>query len=228
MIRVNIMNIKLCMLLGLFGVTVVVSAAPTVSNVHASQRDGSCLVDLYYDLSGVLEGATVSVELSSDAGENYSTLIGNLVGDVGDGLGNGIRRHIVWDSGVELVEIFSSVMRFRVTADEYIQPTVSTFFLTVLPIPDVPEGEPEVHIIPFGLVVEGDVYSETYRWFHNGRTVIGANGFYLTLRNVTRSDAGTYVFEVTVNGVTYSDSVELNVLYEEDPVEAGGEEPSKP
>lgn len=77
-------------------------AAPTVSNITASQRtDGSCLVDVYYNLSGGSSPMTVSVVFSNDNGATWSIqpAADKLTGDVGSGITNGSNKHIVWDAG---------------------------------------------------------------------------------------------------------------------------------
>jgi len=79
-------------------------AAPTVSNVRASQRgDGSGLVDVYYDLSGADGPTTVSVVFSADNGATWGVTPGAsfLSGDVGAGMSNGTDRRVVWNAGAD-------------------------------------------------------------------------------------------------------------------------------
>jgi hypothetical protein len=218
------MTIRAVILLGLLGSTAVF-ASPVVSNVRASQRDGSNLVDLYYDLSDVIEGATVSVELSSDGGSNYLPLTNNITGDYGEKIGNGSRKHIIWNAGVALPESFFEAMRFRVTADEYIAPSVS---LRIMPGDySVDEGVPSV--IFGGLVhVEGDFTSVSYQWFHDGYKMSGCTDYWIEIFNVSRSDDGVYSVKVIVDGVVYSDSARLTVYYEDEPIDGGDGPPLIP
>ena len=59
--------------------------AITVSNVRASQRiDGSGKVDVYYDLSGAIETANVSLVFSPNNGGSFDVpTTGRVSGDVG-------------------------------------------------------------------------------------------------------------------------------------------------
>ena len=71
-------------------------AAPVVSNVHASQRAGTKLVDIYYDVSDSAGHAqTVQALISGDGGVTYRIPAVNLSGDVGSGVTPGSNRHIV-------------------------------------------------------------------------------------------------------------------------------------
>jgi formylglycine-generating enzyme required for sulfatase activity len=111
-------KMKRGIIFGLLGAAAGILAAPTISNVNASQRDGSNVVDLYYDLCGVIDGASVSVELSGNSGSTYSPLTNSITGDFGENIDNGSRKHIVWNAGINFPETFSDTMRFRVTASE--------------------------------------------------------------------------------------------------------------
>jgi formylglycine-generating enzyme required for sulfatase activity len=94
-------------------------AAPVVSNVRVSQRTGTNLVDVYYNLSGSgAGGATVSVELSDNSGTSYGLPISSLSGHVGSGIANGNNRYLVWNAGSDRPNSFSTTMRLRVTASE--------------------------------------------------------------------------------------------------------------
>ena len=65
--------VKILPFLALFcAVSITTSFAdPVVSNVRAQQRPGTGLVDIYYDLTGTVEAAEVTVEGSDDAGATF-------------------------------------------------------------------------------------------------------------------------------------------------------------
>lgn len=78
---------------------VAAQAAVTVSNLDVSQREGTKLVDLYYEVtSDATNSVTVSVAITNGAvGVNAPS----LSGDVGSGVATGSLKHIIWDSGVD-------------------------------------------------------------------------------------------------------------------------------
>ena len=89
--------------------------APTISNIHVSQREKSNLVDIYYDLRGAYQNATISLELSSDAGSSYTTCVDNLSGDVGDSVKNGVHKLVTWSIPVDMLNTYCETMRFKIT-----------------------------------------------------------------------------------------------------------------
>ncbi len=94
-------------------------AAPVVSNVRVSQRTGTNLVDVYYNLSGSGQyGASVSVELADNGGTFYRVPMSSLSGHAGNGVTNGTNRYLVWNAGTDRPNSFSATMRLRVTASE--------------------------------------------------------------------------------------------------------------
>lgn len=97
--------------------TPLVFAGPSVTNVTASQRDGTRLADISYDLehSEDLE-STITVEATTDE-VNWSAL-SSVSGDVGSSIGVGVGKAIVWEGGSEWpAELFPQV-KIRVTADD--------------------------------------------------------------------------------------------------------------
>ena len=90
---------------------------PEVSNVRASQRDNSKLVDIYYnatDADGDL--LKVRVEISDNDGIKYSVPAFSLTGDIGEGIAPGSNKHIVWDAGTDWDGEYSDKMRVKVFA----------------------------------------------------------------------------------------------------------------
>lgn len=131
-------------------------AAPSVTNVVASQRsDGTGIVDVYYTLSGAASPTIVSVTFSNDGGATWNVLPtpSRLSGDVGPGLTNGPNKHIVWDAARDKGAVYWPNARARVTASELGQTiTVS-----------LPGGVPlELVRIPAGSFLMGSVYDPPY------------------------------------------------------------------
>ena len=90
---------------------------PEISNVRASQRSGSKLVDIYYnaaDADGDL--LKVRVEISDNDGVKYSVPAFSLAGDIGEGVALGTNKHIVWDAGRDWDGEYSDKMRVKVFA----------------------------------------------------------------------------------------------------------------
>jgi len=93
------------------------AAPPVVSNVTASQRAGTKLVDITYSLSdadGDLQN--VQVEVSGDAGLTYTIPATALSGHVGPGVAPGTGRSIVWNAGVDWNGQYVPLGKIRVTA----------------------------------------------------------------------------------------------------------------
>jgi probable HAF family extracellular repeat protein len=89
----------------------------TVSHVLVSQRLGTTLVDLFYDLSGAGSGYSVAVAVSSDGGASFTVPATHFSGDgVTSPAAPGASRHIVWDAGADFPGQFSTKMRVKVAA----------------------------------------------------------------------------------------------------------------
>ena len=73
----------------------------TVTNVRGEQRQGSKLVDIYYDLNST-DGGTYTVEVVLE-GDTETVQAISLTGDIGKGVKPGQNRHVVWDAGVDWV-----------------------------------------------------------------------------------------------------------------------------
>lgn len=93
--------------------------APIVSNVSPSQRTGTKLMDITYDVSA--PGATtviVTLEVSDDGGATFLVPVIRVSGAVGMRVTPGAGRTLTWDAGVDWPRKFSSQMRFRIKADD--------------------------------------------------------------------------------------------------------------
>ncbi len=100
------------------------AVAPVVSNVRASQRPGTKLVDIYYDVTDP-DSATlaVSVAVSTNGGASYTLPATSFSGAVGAGIAPGNNKQVVWNAGADWNGKFSANVRFQVTADDAIAPT---------------------------------------------------------------------------------------------------------
>jgi formylglycine-generating enzyme required for sulfatase activity len=95
------------------------AAPPVVSNIRASQRPGTKLVDVYYDLAdadGDLQ--LIQVAVSADAGLTYGIPCTSLSGAVGSNVGLGTNRHLVWNAGADWNGNWVPQCRVRVTAHD--------------------------------------------------------------------------------------------------------------
>jgi hypothetical protein len=88
---------------GLFTCRIDVVAPLLISKVRASQRAGTNLVDVWYDLNGATAPVFVSVSISTNGGASYDLQPAHLTGDgVTAPVGSGTSRHVVWDAGTDL------------------------------------------------------------------------------------------------------------------------------
>jgi hypothetical protein len=92
------------------------AADPVVSNVRASQRAESKLVDIWYNVADDDgDRQTVSVAVTVD-GSPLAT--SSFSGHVGPNVTPGNNRHIVWDADADWSGQFSSAVRFTITAND--------------------------------------------------------------------------------------------------------------
>jgi formylglycine-generating enzyme required for sulfatase activity len=101
----------------LTALTVVRATLPVVSNVVATQRTGTKLVDISYDVADADGDALkIRVEVSDNAGTKYSVPAFSFTGDIGDNITPGSNKTIVWDAGVDWDGEYSDQMRVKVIA----------------------------------------------------------------------------------------------------------------
>lgn len=102
----------------LFPVASLGVAAPRVVNLDVSQRPGTGLVDVSYDLEGGGFGtAVIRLEVSSNGGASFSVPVTAVSGDVGEGILPGTGKALVWDAGVDWDGNLGTQMRLRVSAE---------------------------------------------------------------------------------------------------------------
>ena len=92
--------------------------APVVSNIRASQRAGSGVVDIYYDLASASNALTVSVAISTNSGVAFSVTPTSVSGDLSSGITPGTNKHIVWNASADLTALYFPNVKVRVTADD--------------------------------------------------------------------------------------------------------------
>jgi hypothetical protein len=93
-------------------------ADPVVSNIRASQRENTKLVDILYDVS-FSGGSNVSVtcEVSTNSGATYTVPAKSFSGTgYGAIVTTGSDRLITWNAGVDWNEKYSEQMKVRITA----------------------------------------------------------------------------------------------------------------
>lgn len=100
-----------------FGAYSVHATLPVVSNISATQRDSAKLVDITYDVADA-DGdlLKIRIEVSDNAGAQYSIPAFSLTGDIGDDVTPGTGKAIVWDAGVDWNGEYSDQMRVKVIA----------------------------------------------------------------------------------------------------------------
>ncbi len=93
------------------------AAPPEITNVKASQRPGTKLVDITYDAADADgDTLTIRIEVSNNDGARYSVPAFTLTGDIGAGIVPGTGKHIVWDAGTDWDGEYSDLMRVMVYA----------------------------------------------------------------------------------------------------------------
>lgn len=100
-------------------ITIAHAAPPVISNIRVSQRPGTKLVDVYYDLAdadGDLQ--LIQMAASSDGGLTYGLPCVTLSGHVGANVSPGTNRKITWNAGTDWNGNWVPQCRVRVTAHD--------------------------------------------------------------------------------------------------------------
>jgi len=102
---------------------------PVVSNVRATQRPGTKLVDIYYDVTGNTNSVIqVNVKVSTNGGLSYTLPAASFGGPgYGASVVPGMHRQIVWDAGADWSGRFSANVSFRVMAGDSSVPLVMAY-----------------------------------------------------------------------------------------------------
>ncbi len=90
----------------------------SVSQVTASQRPGTNLVDIAYQLTDWYGAyASISVLVSTNGGLTYNAAAASFSGDVGPGISPGTNLHLVWNVGADWPGASATYVCVKVIAD---------------------------------------------------------------------------------------------------------------
>ncbi len=183
------------------------AAPPVVSNIRASQRPGTKLVDVYYDLAdadGDLQ--LIQVAVSADAGLTYGIPCPSLSGAVGSNVGLGTNRHLVWNAGADWNGNWVPQCRVRVTAHDGTTPPAppGMAYIPAGPFQMGDNLDGEVTAMPVHIVqvdaffmdkteVTKELWQSVQTWANNNGYTIGGGAY-----------AGT---SHPVNSITWYDAV---------------------
>ena len=111
------MNRSILAVFALASLSAMANTPPEITNVRASQREGTKLVDIYYDAADADGDALkIRVEISDNDGAKYSVPALTFTGDIGEGIAPGKNKHIVWDAGTDWDGEYSDQMRVKIFA----------------------------------------------------------------------------------------------------------------
>jgi formylglycine-generating enzyme required for sulfatase activity len=94
------------------------TSEPVVTNLIGTQRQGTKLVDISYDLSSLTPTVKVTLEISSDGSLTYNVPVASATGAIGNAVTVGSGKTIVWNAGADWDGNFSNQMRFRLVTDD--------------------------------------------------------------------------------------------------------------
>ena len=115
----------------LVGSMAVSAQAPlSVTQGRASQRAGTKMVDVYYDVSGGLPPYSVSLQGSTDGGATWNLPVTAVSGNVG-GVTAGTNRKVTWDAGTNWAGQISANVKFRVNVTDSATPPAPDGFALI-------------------------------------------------------------------------------------------------
>jgi formylglycine-generating enzyme len=179
----------------------VLHAAPAVSNLSASQRAGTRLVDISYDLAAPgMTAVPMRLEVSSDGGTSWTVPVNTVSGDIGTSVTPGTGKTMVWNAGADWPNGYSTQMRFRVTADDGFAFIPAGSFTMGRTSGDTDTNAPPVAVIVSGFYVQKT--ETTKAQWDETRTWGALNGYTdLTV------GAGKAPSHPIVGGITWWDTV---------------------
>ena len=155
------------------GLWVLASAAePLVTDVWAAQQQGTKLVDVWQDVTGVSTAVYVGLQISSNSGSSFVVPATALSGDLGANVQPGRNKHIVWNAGTDWNNRLSTTMRFLVTASN---------------TPPAPDG---FALIPAGSFSMGNALSASGDGYSDELPVhtVQVSAYYMAKYLVTKAD----------------------------------------
>lgn len=172
------------------------AASPEVSNIRATQRAGTKLVDIYYDVTDPEnDRLTVAIQVydGTTALPTYT-----VTGDVGSGVTVGANKHIVWNAGQDWNRRFTGTGKARILVDDL---SITSPSATMAFVPGG-FGKPywsdyEIYTSGFymdKLEVSKTLWDSVYQW-----AIL--NGY--TFDNAGTAYAGTH----PINGISWYDAV---------------------
>jgi formylglycine-generating enzyme required for sulfatase activity len=97
-----------------------VIAVPEITNLTVTQRQGTKLVDITYDVASIIPTVKVALEISEDGGLTYNVPVTSTTGAIGSSVATGAGKVITWNAGADWDGNFSNQMRFRLIIDNQI------------------------------------------------------------------------------------------------------------
>ncbi len=158
--------------------------APQVTNVRATQRPGTKIVDIYYNLSAPAP-VRVIVAVSINGGADFGFPVASLSGAYGPAVAPGNDRHVEWNAGIDLPNWLSTQMRVRIIADD--------------------GGSGSMALIPAGSFTMGDTFSEGWDEELPLHTVY-VSAFYMDKYEVTKALWDTVKAWATANGYQFDNA----------------------
>ncbi|MCX6875543.1 MAG: hypothetical protein NTW21_17315 [Verrucomicrobia bacterium] len=105
----------------------------SVAQGRASQRAGTKLVDVHYDISGGIPPYTVTLQGSLDGGVTWTLPVATVSGNVGAGVTAGTNRLITWNAGADWAGQFGNNVKFKVNGTD--TPLVPVGFALIPAVP---------------------------------------------------------------------------------------------
>jgi formylglycine-generating enzyme required for sulfatase activity len=160
------------------------AVAPVVTNVTASQREGSTTVDIYYDLHDTESFVKkVMIDVSTNSGMSYDIAASSLSGSgYSYGVISGTNLHITWQAGIDMPDVYIPHMQVRVTAYKL-----------------------NIAFIPAGSFDMGDTFNDGSSFELPVHTVF-ISAFYMDKYEVTKEKWDEVYSWATANGYNFDNS----------------------
>ena len=92
---------------------------PVIGTVNVQQREGTFLVDIYYDVTDDDgDPLIVYVQVSNDSGKTFAVPANSFTGDYGFDIIPGTDKFIIWDAGEDYPEQFGESFRVKLIASD--------------------------------------------------------------------------------------------------------------